>query len=205
MKRWMIVVLGVVAGCATTPAPQAPRTEPPAAVPAAVVPEPAPVAPSSVEPGESVQPAPGGEHRPGAAPARTDTGAAPPEPSPRGEPPLLPEHLSDITALAAANDNLLLNLYVGMPKVAASRIMDGRHVGRWTNPQKQQVLIGTDGKVYEVSFYLTREPIRGRHITENLMTPVIYRDDKVFSIGRYPLKKLRRSICEARPRTDFCP
>jgi hypothetical protein len=44
---------------------------------------------------------------------------------------------------------------------------------------------------------LTREPLAGRPVRENLMTPVIFQNDKVVGIGRYPLKKLRNLACAA--------
>jgi len=71
--------------------------------------------------------------------------------------------------------------------------MTSNQTDLWENPYKRQTLQATDRTVYEVLFYLTRLPSKGRIITENQLTPVIFSNGKVAAIGRYRLKKLRRN------------
>lgn len=157
-----------LAGCATTPPP---RSEP-------AVAERSPEA---------------------AAPAVAVAQPAPlvPEPESLPEAPVSRRSLS-LDDFAQTNDDKLLQVYVGMALVRVERLMDGHQSGKWINPYKRQMLHGRDGRNYEVLFYLTSTPLAGRRVTENLLTPVIVRDDKVVAIGRYPLKKLRRGDCLGR-------
>ena len=53
-------------------------------------------------------------------------------------------------------------------------------------------------------FYLTRAPRQGQRVTENLLTPVIFQNERVTAIGRYPLKKIRRAACQNRAK-GACP
>jgi hypothetical protein len=52
-------------------------------------------------------------------------------------------------------------------------------------------LVDAKGDTYDVIFYLSRRPVPSHAFGEQLMTPVIFRDDRVYAIGRYSLKKLR--------------
>jgi len=85
---------------------------------------------------------------------------------------------------AEMNDDKLLQVFVGMSQ--KNRKAHGRPAGAFVNPYKHQSLKGSDGKAYDVLFYLTRLPREGKRITESQLTPVILRDDKVLTIGRYP-------------------
>jgi len=105
---------------------------------------------------------------------------------------------------AEANDEMLLNVYPGMSRQTVERIMDGRQSGKWTNPYKHQTVIGANGKNHEVLFYLTRAPRQGQRVTENYLTPVIFQNERVTAIGRYPLKKIRRAACQSRAKGP-CP
>ena len=89
------------------------------------------------------------------------------------------------------NENSLLRVYVDMSKAEVMSIMSDYRAGDWVNPCKQEKLMDSNGKIYDVVFYLSRRPVQSRPFNERLMTPVILRDDRVFAIGRYSLKKLR--------------
>jgi hypothetical protein len=125
------------------------------------------------------------------------------KPTPQAEPRLLvPAEQPPVTRksmgleeFAEANDEKLLNVYVGMSRQTVERLMDGHQSGKWINPYKHQVLVNTDGKQYEILFYLTRAPLPGQRVTESFLTPVIFQNDRVTAIGRYPLKKVRRTAC----------
>jgi|WetSurMetagenome_2_1015567.scaffolds.fasta_scaffold00779_11 hypothetical protein len=98
------------------------------------------------------------------------------------------EKLSPMARVAAANDEKLLRVYVGMDKSLVELIMKSAH-----NPAKREQITGKDGQLYEVLFYLNREPREGKPVTERHMTPVIFKDKKVVAIGKFHLKKLRSS------------
>ena len=70
-------------------------------------------------------------------------------------------------------------------------IMSDYRAGDWVNPCKHEKRMDNNGKVYDIDFYLSRRPVQSRPFNERLMTPVILRDDRVFAIGQYSLKKLR--------------
>jgi hypothetical protein len=108
---------------------------------------------------------------------------------PGQELPLTDEKLRKLIALAELNDERLLEVFVGMYR----KTVDGAMGFSRQNPFKREVIAGMDGREYEVLFYLTREPRKGKGVTERQLTPVIFREDRVVAIGRYPLKKLRRT------------
>ncbi|MCK7497311.1 MAG: hypothetical protein MZW92_45765 [Comamonadaceae bacterium] len=168
MYRTTIVLL-LLAGCASAPPP---AREPPSVPLEPAVPVPAPEA--VVPPAESVEP-------------------AVPEPRPAAPAP----RMQGLEAFAELNDEKLLFVYPGMSMVAVERIMGGRQSGSYLNPYKRQTIATVDGEVHEVLFYLTRPPRTGRQVTESQLTPVIFANNRVVAIGRYPLKKLRRSACRA--------
>lgn len=164
MKRFIFAIALGLAGCAT---PVPPETPPPA---------PRPVAPSA----------------PPEAPAVPTQPPAPPsEPSVVQEPEVTPR--LGFKEFVERNDDKLMEVYVGMPKVEVERMMALPEGEKWTNPSKRQKLKTRDGQVYEIWFYLMRLPPKGRAVTENDLTPVILKGDKVSAIGRYQLKKLRRA------------
>ena len=105
--------------------------------------------------------------------------------------------MQGLEAFAELNDEKLLYVYPGMSIAAVEHIMGGRQSGSYVNPYKRQTIATVDGKVHEVLFYLTRPPRSGRRVTESQLTPVIFLNNRVVAIGRYPLKKLRRSACQA--------
>ena len=89
------------------------------------------------------------------------------------------------------NENNLLRVYVDMNKPRVLAIMSDHSAGGWVNPCKEERLVDSRGNVYEVMFYLARRPSKFRPLNEHLMTPVVFLNDRVYTIGRYGLKKLR--------------
>jgi hypothetical protein len=124
-------------------------------------------------------------------------------PEPVSPAPVVRKWLS-LNDFAEANDEKLLNVYPGMSRQTVERIMDGHQSGKWANPYKQQAVINADGKSHDVLFYLTRAPRQGQRVTENFLTPVIFQNERVTAIGRYPLKKIRRAACLSRAKGP-CP
>ena len=102
----------------------------------------------------------------------------------------LPEpHADGSTGLARIteeNDEKLIRIFVGMDRATVEATMASAH-----NPAKRERITGSAGQTYEVLFYLTREPRKGKPVTERLMTPVILRNNEVVAIGNFHLKKLR--------------
>jgi hypothetical protein len=96
------------------------------------------------------------------------------------------ESRSGWARLAEFNDKKLVKVYKGLDKATALLIMQSIH-----NPFKREKITGANGQLYEVYFYLTREPRKGRAVTEKLCTPVIFSKNEVVAIGKFHLKKLR--------------
>jgi hypothetical protein len=90
-----------------------------------------------------------------------------------------------LAEFAAANDNKLMNVYAGMYKKTVEMIM-----GTDRNPYRKTKIAGAKGQVYEVLFYLTREPRQGKPITDRMLWPIIFRKGRVVAMGHYKLKKL---------------
>jgi hypothetical protein len=68
------------------------------------------------------------------------------------------------------------------------------------NPYKRRTIMGTEGEAYDVVFYLTREPRKGKGITDRMLTPIIFKKGRVVALGNYQLKKLIRTGTLERPR-----
>lgn len=90
----------------------------------------------------------------------------------------------------AANDERLLEAFPGMHRAELARVMQ-HGAGRWPNPYRHESLHDRAGKVYEVFYYLTRDP-EGKPVKDRHLTPVIVKDNVVVAIGSYRLKKLKR-------------
>ena len=113
-----------------------------------------------------------------------------------GEYPIPDHKLQKLTELAASNDEKMLNVFIGLYQKTVERIMASER-----NPYRKSMITGKDGDIYEVLFYLTREPRRGRPVTDRMLTPVIFKDDRVVGIGNYQLKKLKRDGILGRRKT----
>lgn len=190
------VASALLAGCATTrdlPAPPvAENAVPPAAAPAPAAEPPVSVAkPESLPlalPPPSVTPPVTGEPK--------DTQAEAPA-------PVETKRLTYVE-LASINSERLIDVYRGMRREVVEKIMFLEHGGQAVNPQRQEWLRDGEGRVYVVVHYLTREPMRGKSLRDTNYTPVIFLDDRVTDIGRYPLKKLKRTACSVRSASSHC-
>lgn len=105
---------------------------------------------------------------------------------------MTPDKMSKLSAFAILNDEKLIKIFVGMSRREVEKIMGTRRAGVLSNPYKEEVIRTRTGQQYDILFYLTREPARGRSITNRHMTPVIFKEDIVYAIGKYQLKKLKR-------------
>jgi hypothetical protein len=107
----------------------------------------------------------------------------------------VPDHQRQSLAdLAADNDERLMSVFVGMYRKTVETIM-GDH-----NPFRRRTITGTDGQTYDVVFYLTREPRKGKAITDRMLTPIIFKKGRVVALGNYQLKKLIRTGTLERPK-----
>ena len=100
------------------------------------------------------------------------------------EKPVSNHRLQSLTELADANDDKIMNVFVGMYRKTVETIM-----GQSRNPYRKTKITGTDGD-YDVLFYLTREPRQGKPITDRMLYPVIFKRGRVIAMGNYQLKKL---------------
>lgn len=185
MKRLALGLAVTLVGCATAPEPMRPVVEELAAL------RPAPAPASAPEPSAEPAPLPQAVVEPLAPRAAEAEAAKPATPVPASA-PARPSRAE----LVALNDERLLDVYPGMGRRRVEQLMTVQYDGKPWNPFKRETLRGRDGKAYSVVFYLTREPAPGKAITEAQLTPVIFENDKVYAIGRHPLKKLRRAACE---------
>ncbi len=204
MKRALLILLMFATGCATLsspppvspvaetdlkqrvePAPPMEKKEPPAVQEKAVGP-----LPPSVPAGPIPAPVPSTQkdsvsaHKetPPAVPQKQELRRAPKELP-------VPDHkLQGLVNLAMKNDDKIMNIFVGMDRRTVEDIMGGG-----PNPFKRQTITGIDNQKYEILYYLTREPRKGRPITDRMLTPIIIKSGKVAAIGVYHLKKLMRT------------
>lgn len=84
-------------------------------------------------------------------------------------------------------------------------VMSGYRAPGWRNPCGIEKRIDGQGQVSVTLFYLTRKPTRSRPLGENRMTPVIIRDGRVDTFGRYRLKKLRSASRLVEKNMRGCP
>ena len=196
-NRIYLLALLLMTGCVTTQGPEptiseTTRTErPPERRSAYVPPEPGPGMPSAQERVVKPEPAPRQQDQTIVAkavePKPRDLTAPEHTPVPKiAEPPAA--GFRGLTKLVEANEEKLLNVSKGMDKYSVEKIMASEH-----NPYKRERIAGKDGASYEILFYLTREPRKGKPITERLMTPVIFKNNEVVAMGNFQLKKLRTS------------
>lgn len=67
----------------------------------------------------------------------------------------------------------------GLPEIAFGRVQ----YLRATNPMREEDVRGTDGVDYRVLFYYTDLRTKDDKITDDELTPVVLRDDKVAGVG----------------------
>ncbi|MFA5072294.1 MAG: hypothetical protein WC539_00105 [Nitrospirota bacterium] len=110
-----------------------------------------------------------------------------------GDRPIPADRIKRLTYLAETNDEKIVNVFTGMSKRTVEGIM-----GNVQNPYKREIITGSDSIDYEILFYLTREPRKGRPITNRMLTPIILKNGHVIAIGIYHLKKLIKTGTLAR-------
>jgi hypothetical protein len=193
MKRLIILGVTALVGCATTSEPSRQVLEV-RALPPAERATPLPAAEEPMAPATVVAPAPVVATL--APVGRAGAQSVVPAPSNFAQPSPAPRLTR--AQFVAFNDERLLDVYPGMARRDVERHLWIAYEGKPWNPFKRETIRDHGGKRYDVVFYLTREPVPGKAITETQLTPVVFDGDRVHSVGRYPLKKLRKAACENR-------
>ncbi len=136
-------------------------------------------------------------------PSATESGE-PTEAEPT-EPEIAEEQLTR-DAFIYRNDERMLRVYPGMRRKTVRKILSGYRSGKWRNPCWTEKRIGRNGQIIEVEFYLVRKPTRTRPMGLRVMMPVIYdKENRVDSISRYRLKKLRTRTHLVTKNRSGCP
>lgn len=91
-------------------------------------------------------------------------------------------------AIRAQNRENLLKLSMGMSKAEVLQIMGTKTIksdGDWTinNPYKSEMLKGKDGIVYELLFYYTDMKAADNAITDDELTPLVFKDKELLGWG----------------------
>jgi len=91
---------------------------------------------------------------------------------------------------AASNEQLrtknrenLLRLSLGMKKFEVLQIMGTQTVNTINNPYKVETPRGKDDQLYEVLFYHTELKNKDGIITDNELTPIVFRDNGLIGWG----------------------
>ncbi len=171
-KRVAVSLALLLAACATPPREISAPAPAEAVVPRAVEPVAPPTLPNTAVTARTAPP----------AAVLPPAAAVPAEPS--------TPTTSSFREFVAANDERLLEAFPGMHRTELIRVMQ-HGAGRWPNPYRHESLRDRAGKVYEVFYYLTRDP-EGKPVKDRHLTPVIVKDNVVVAISAYRLKKLRR-------------
>jgi uncharacterized protein DUF3192 len=100
---------------------------------------------------------------------------------------VIPTRPEKYEAFAKKNDERLLQVYVGMNRKTVEKLMGRRGY------YKREFIRNEGNQGYEVLFYLTRVPQKGKAVTERHLTPVLFKKDRVQAVGHYQLRKLRQS------------
>ncbi|MBI4243587.1 MAG: DUF3192 domain-containing protein [Planctomycetes bacterium] len=92
------------------------------------------------------------------------------------------------------NRQRLLKLTVGMSKTDVLKTMGTKialtYEGeRVTNPYKNETMKGADGQTYEVIYYYTDIDSRDLMVTQEELTPIVLKDEKVVGWGHAFLKQ----------------
>jgi len=98
-------------------------------------------------------------------------------------------YLDTSDLLRDQNKENLKKLSAGQPKNLVMELMGtdpSKGVFMWIdNPYRTEVLVGKDGKTYEVLYYYTDMKARDDKITDDELTPVVLQDGKLVGCG-YP-------------------
>lgn len=105
--------------------------------------------------------------------------------------------------LRSANKQNLAKLAPGMTRMEVESVMGHEQAGgglpevvfgrvqylKAKNPMREETVKGADGAAYLVLFYYTDLKQRDDKITDDELTPVVFRDGKVVGIGHEFLKR----------------
>ena len=105
--------------------------------------------------------------------------------------------IDSVEQLRETNKRNIAQLSVGMPRAEAEKRMgEGRAGGKLgdvlfgrvrhlevKNPMRVEHLAGSDGAQYDVVFYYTDLKTRDDKITDDELTPVVFRDHELAGIG----------------------
>jgi hypothetical protein len=81
------------------------------------------------------------------------------------------------------NRENLLRLSIGMGKFEVLQIMGTQTVESINNPYKVETPKGEDGALYEVLFYHTELKNKDGLISDDELTPIVFKDDKLIGWG----------------------
>ncbi|HUO83233.1 MAG TPA: DUF3192 domain-containing protein [Gammaproteobacteria bacterium] len=105
--------------------------------------------------------------------------------------------MDSVEALREANKSKLGKLSAGMPRAEAESIMGSDAAGgklgdvlfgrlqhlEVRNPMREELVRGADGADYEVLFYYTDLRSRDDKVTDDELTPLVFRDGRLAGIG----------------------
>jgi len=91
--------------------------------------------------------------------------------------------VSSSEQIRTKNRENLLRLSVGMNKFDVLQIMGTQTVKSINNPYKVETSQGKDGSLYEVLFYHTDLKARDGIITDDELTPLVFKDNKLIGWG----------------------
>ena len=106
-------------------------------------------------------------------------------------------YIDSVERLREDNRKNIAQLSVGMTRFNIEKVMGGDVVGgglrdivfgrfqylRVSNPMREEHVSGSDGASYHVLFYYTDLRQRDDTITDDELTPVVLRDEKIVGIG----------------------
>jgi len=105
--------------------------------------------------------------------------------------------IDSVEQLRETNKRKLAELSIGMPRAQVEKLMgDARAGGKLgdvafgrvrhlevKNPQREERVTGTDGAAYDVLFYYTDLKTRDDKITDDELTPLVFRGHELAGIG----------------------
>lgn len=112
--------------------------------------------------------------------------------------------IDSLEQLRETNKKHIVTLSIGTPRAQVERLMgDARAGGKLgdvafrrvrhlevKNPQREERLTGLDGAAYDVLFYYTDIKTRDDKITDDELTPLVFRGHELAGIGYGFLSKL---------------
>ena len=111
--------------------------------------------------------------------------------------------IDSVEQLRENNKKNIAQLAVGVPRPQVEKLMGDATAGgklgdmvfgrlqhfEVKNPMRVEQVSGPDGAVYDVLFYYTDLKTRDDKITDDELTPIVFRDGKVLGVGYEVLKR----------------